>query len=69
MEQKKSNGKKGLRVLLLVLGGILLLGLAMGATVLIQQSLRPKRPAATPTPEPTATPEPTPIPDRRYGFI
>lgn len=69
MEQKKSNGKKGLRVLLLVLGGILLLGLAMGATVLIQQSLRPKRPAATPTPEPTATPEPTPIPDRRYDVL
>ena len=66
MEKKPKNGKKVLITVALILGGIALLLAAMGATVLIQQSLRPAKPTAAPTAVPTATPEPTPIPDRSY---
>jgi hypothetical protein len=69
MENKQKKGMKPLHMLLLVLGGILLLALAMGATILIQQAARTKRPAAIATPEPTATPEATPIPDRSYAVL
>ena len=65
MEQP-SKKKRPLRAVLFVLGAIVLLLVAMGGTILIQQSLRPARATAVPTAEPTETPEPTPLPDRSY---
>ena len=66
MERKQPKIPKWLYVLLIVLGALLLLLLAMGGTILIQQSLRPARATAAPTAVPTETPAPTPVPDRSY---
>ena len=70
MENSKHKKTKGLpkavTVLLLILGGLALLLLAMGGTILVQQSLRPQKATPRPTALPTDTPAPTPLPDRSY---
>ena len=70
MENSKHKKTKGLpkavTVLLLILGGLALLLLAMGGTILVQQSLRPQKATPRPTAVPTDTPAPTPLPDRSY---
>ncbi len=67
--EKRKKKRNPLTALLLVLGAILLLGLAMAGTVLLQRACRAaNRPQTTARPTATATPEPTPIPDRSYDY-